>query len=381
MNTPQPAISVVIACYDQAKELELTLTSLLQQQFSVNQYEIIVVDDHSPNTDARSIVASFRARHPQASLIYVRQFRTDGGCYGSSAKVKNIGLRLARGQIVFFNNAEIVQAGESLSYIFQAMTVATSPLCLRGVVLDKPFEALVNRTQSELELTHDQTDRRQERVATADHAGLAAIPRHLILSVGGIDERFDYWGKEDLDLAARLKRGGATYVYDENLKSFHISHPPNHVRDLDHLRMCALLEENNSRELIEANTGVLWGTLNRLPRRQVEGTVIVEADRDLDDLGRRLEAIIYSNGAERRDVLVVCRDADRPPVEPFVASRYRPIELLSVASPGNDVLSERVLGRVRTERFEFLKVGCEFAEPTWEHKSGNDETCAAEKIS
>jgi GT2 family glycosyltransferase len=371
MNTQQPDISVVIACYDQAKELGLTLTSFLQQKFCTDRYELIVIDDHSPNPHARAVVARFRAKYPQASLIYVRQFRTDGGCYGSSAKAKNLGLRLARGKFIFFNNAEIVQAGESLSDIFETMTAATSSLCLRGVVLDQPFAPLINRTQLELELLHNQTDRTYERTASADHAGLAAVPRNLLLSVGGIDERFDYWGKEDLDLAARLKRAGATYVYDENLKSFHISHPANHVKDVDYLRMCALLEENNSRELIEANTGVLWGNLNRPPPHQMEGTVIVEADSDLDDLGKRLEAVIYSNGAELRDVLVICRNSDRAPVESFLASRYRPLELFSIASQADHVVTDRVLSRVRTERFDFLRIGFEFGELKWKLKSNH----------
>lgn len=109
----------------------------------------------------------------------------------------------------------------------------------------------------------------------------------------------------------------------------------------------------------------------------MEGTLIVEADSNLDDLGRRLEAVVYSNGADRRDVLVVCRAADRPVVEPFVFTRYRPVELLSVASPENDVLTEHVLRRVRTERFAFLKVGSEFAEPDWEHKAGSSNLSAA----
>ena len=366
MSTPTPRISVVIACYMQAGELGLTLASFLRQTLPAHLYELIVVDDHSPAHAARDVVAKFRAAHPRVSLNYVRQHRPDGGQYGASARVKNVGLRLARGEYVLFNNAEIVQAGESLTYILEAMDASPRPLCLRGRVLDLPFEQLEGRTQGELERLHDRTDRGRERVATADHAGLAAVPRALLVALGGNDERFDYWGKEDLDLAARLKRAGAAYVYDENLKSFHVSHPPNHVKQGDYLRMVALLEENNARGLKEANAGQLWGALNPAPREELEGTVLVEATDDVADLERRLESALYSPGAERREAVVFCMDEHRAPVEALLCARFRPLKLVSLAPGRADEQAARVLRHVRTVRVRLLAAGAELDAARWE---------------
>jgi glycosyltransferase involved in cell wall biosynthesis len=365
MIASYPRVSVVIACYDQAAQLEITLTSFLRQKLPTQFYELIVVDDHSPTYAVRDVVARYRLAYPEVSLIYVRQYRTDGGRYGSSARAKNIGLRLSRGEYVFFNNAEIVQAGESLSYILETMAAAQQQLCLRGRVLDIAYEQLKDRTQAELEQLHDNTDRKHERVATADHAGLAVVSRSLLLALGGNDERFDYWGKEDLDLAARLKRAGATYLYDEKLKSFHIAHPPNHVKQGDYLRMVALLDENNSSGLIEANRGHLWGALYPPPQEELEGTVIVQADSDLVDLGRRLEALLYSPGAERREVLVFCLDEHRATVEAALASRFRPINLISLVAQNPFEHASRVLRYVRTESFYFLPTGSTFDTAHW----------------
>jgi glycosyltransferase involved in cell wall biosynthesis len=361
-----PRISVVIACYNQPRELELTLTSFLQQQLSFSAYELIVVDDHSTDDSARCVVAGFRRRYPEAAVLYVRQYRTDGGIYGSSAKVKNIGLRLAQGEYVFFNNAEIVQAGESLAHILKAMDAASGPLCLRGRVMDLPFDQLAGRTQAQLEALHDGAKPGAERVASADHAGLAVIPRKLLLTVGGNDERFDYWGKEDLDLAARLKRAGATYVYDEQLKSCHISHPPNHVKQFDYLRMCALLEENNSQAMIEANRGRPWGGLNQPPSEILKGTIIVEAGADTAEFARRLEALVYSSRAGEYEVLAVCLDNDRAAVESLIHDRYRPLPLVSLAPGDPAEHAARVLRHVRTRKISFLPVGASFSPPAWE---------------
>jgi GT2 family glycosyltransferase len=361
-----PRISVVIACFDQTRELALTLTSFLRQKLSPHLYELIVVDDNSPDHSAREVVARMRRAYPEANLLYVRQHRPDGGAYGASGRVKNIGIRLSRGGYVFFNNSEIVQAGESLSHILSVMDAAGGSLCLRGRVIDLPYEELHGRTQAELEAAHDRADRSRERVATADHAGLAAMPRALLLAVGGNDERFDYWGKEDLDLAARLKRAGCAYVYDERLKSFHISHPPNHAREGDYRRMIALLEENNARELVEANIGHLWGTLTPTPQENLDGTLVVAADADVVGLAGRLEQALYSPGAERLEIIVVCPNAARQQVEEVVFSRFRPLTLIALADGHHSELLRRVLRHVRTAKLAFLPASASFSTPHWD---------------
>lgn len=358
-----PRISVVIACFNQTRELERTLTSFLQQDFHHLAYELIVIDDHSTDYSARDVAGKLRKTYPNSTLLYVRQYRPDGGSYGASARVKNIGIRLARGDYVFFNNSEITQAGETLTYILKTMDAASEPLCLRGRVMDLPFEQLAGQSQTQLETIYDGVPAERERVATADHAGLACVSRRLLIAVGGNDERFDYWGKEDLDLAARLKRAGASYVYDTQLKSFHISHPPNHCKQGDYQRMCTLLDENNSRELIEANRGRLWGALTPAPSETLRGTVVVEADSNIADLAARLESVVYSPRAEEYEVLVTCLDSDRSAVESLVDSHYRPVPVISLAADGFDQQEARVRRQARTEKLFFLPAGGSFTPP------------------
>ena len=75
MDVSFPQLSVVIACYDQARELKLTLASFLNQSLPAQLFELIVVDDHSPTYEARDVVARYRLEHPEVSLNYVRQHR------------------------------------------------------------------------------------------------------------------------------------------------------------------------------------------------------------------------------------------------------------------------------------------------------------------
>jgi len=56
-----PLLSVVIACFNQADVLELTLKSFLQQKSNRQDYELIVIDDHSKDDQARHVVATCKA--------------------------------------------------------------------------------------------------------------------------------------------------------------------------------------------------------------------------------------------------------------------------------------------------------------------------------
>src|SRR6266567_3385992 len=354
-STLDPEISVVIACYNQTRELGLTLRSFARQDIAFERYELIVVDDHSKDRSARNVVNEILNEFPDLNLVYVRQFRDDGGSYGASAVIKNIGLRLARGKIVFFNNAEIVQVGNTLTHILNKMMQANpGALCLRGVVIEAPYDDLIGKTPASLEVQHDQADRSRERVATADHAGLAAVSRKDLLAVGGIDERFDYWGKEDLDLAARLKRIGVRYIYDKDLKSFHVSHLPNFARESDYQRMCALLEANNKAGLIEANVGRLWGQLNRAAANELSGTVVIYLNSTLLDLRLHLKHFIYGQTMEVVDVLVTCSEHKRAETEQYVSARFRNIPVLSLSDYSLRSLRERIRPYLRTGIVGFI---------------------------
>ena len=355
-------ISVVIACYQQARELDLTLASFLQQSLDPRTYELIVVDDHSATAEAREVVRRARLSHPQAQLYYVSNWRGDGGRYGASAVVKNAGIRIARGDIVFFNNSEIVQAGETLEYIVRTLDASERPLCLRGVVLDLPYEDLAGSTPSSRAEIHDRTDRARERVATADHAGLAAVSRSLLNRVGGIDERFDYWGKEDLDLAARLKRAGAVYRYDQALKSFHVSHPKNHLKEGDYRRMQALLEENDQAQVIEVNLGRGWGVLGRMPSHRMQASVAVEVRTTgpLEPLARVLEELVYGEDAALREAILLCDEQRRSELQDWLRARWPHVPIVAYDRQDTAMLMHRVLRHTHADHLAWLPSGAPF---------------------
>lgn len=87
-----PKISVVICTYKRADYLRLTLLSLEQQTISPSDYELIVVNDGSPD-DTENVVQSFNSSLP---IRYV--YHDNAGLAAS----KNVGIRAAIAPIIIF---------------------------------------------------------------------------------------------------------------------------------------------------------------------------------------------------------------------------------------------------------------------------------------
>ena len=57
-NANQPFVSIIVAARNEEKNIGICLESLLKQNYPVDKYEIIVVDDHSED-DTSTICTSF----------------------------------------------------------------------------------------------------------------------------------------------------------------------------------------------------------------------------------------------------------------------------------------------------------------------------------
>lgn len=90
MNTSQkiPKISVIIPCYNHGEFLNETVESVLGQTFK--DYEIIIVDDGSTDTDTLHILDSLKKKYSEVKII--RQSN------GGPANARNNGIKVSRGE-------------------------------------------------------------------------------------------------------------------------------------------------------------------------------------------------------------------------------------------------------------------------------------------
>ena len=88
-------LSLIIATYNRAEQLMVTLDSVARQTLSADRWECIVVDNNSKD-DTRQRVEAFAAEHPQLNMVYHLE-QNQGLSYA-----RNAGVAKAQGDIIAF---------------------------------------------------------------------------------------------------------------------------------------------------------------------------------------------------------------------------------------------------------------------------------------
>ena len=103
-----PKISIVIPAYNSARFIAETLDSVIAQKF--REYEIIVVNDGSPDTEQFEIAI----RKYQEDLVYIRQHNAGAGA------ARNRAIEAARGEFIAFLDADDIWLPDFLAsqYIY-----------------------------------------------------------------------------------------------------------------------------------------------------------------------------------------------------------------------------------------------------------------------
>ena len=100
----QPAVSVVIAAYNEAKVINRTIATLLTSDYP--DLEIVVVDDGSVDNTA-DVVSSQYGSHPQV-VVYEKP-------NGGKASALNLGIKECRGEVIVALDADTVFAPDTIS--------------------------------------------------------------------------------------------------------------------------------------------------------------------------------------------------------------------------------------------------------------------------
>ncbi len=208
-----PVISVVIPAYNAASTLGACLQAIRGSGYS--DYEVVVVDDAS--TD----------QTPQVAERYgCRVLRLSQNV--GTAEAKNIGAREARGDVILFTDADIVQQPDTLGLIVEDLADAT----LAGVVgllgtslkynnLSSQFKNLwMHYTYKRLAVSYN-----AKQGVGLFFTSLAAIRREVFSQMGGFDAH--YRGAsvtEDIEFGQRLMSAGHRIIVDARLEVEHLKH-------------------------------------------------------------------------------------------------------------------------------------------------------------
>lgn len=209
MPNQSPFFSVVIPAYNAGRWIGQTLESFAKQQ--ADDMEVIVVDDGSPD-DTVAVAEAFSKR---LDIRVIREPRS-----GAPARPCNVGTRLARGELVVCCDADDLATPDRLESTRRAWDAAGRQDCL--IFSDHSEIDESGKLVTPSKLAEHPTLHRAPLVALDRHHHLlsaaaafdsllagcfirpcaAAMPRRLIESVGGYDERLR--NGQDYDLYLRV---------------------------------------------------------------------------------------------------------------------------------------------------------------------------------
>jgi GT2 family glycosyltransferase len=224
-NDNSLVISVVIPTYNRAEDLRETLSSILKQTAAAK--EIIVVDDSDAN-ETELLIDSLKDVQRSVDLIYVRN---EGD--KSTSAARNLGIRMARGNIVQFLDDDVILDRDYLSEIVKVFESLPGAMGVQGWMVQKSpkglIKAILRFAKRAFYLTHTVENGCSvlpSTNVTYPHILRGTIPcewlhgcnfslRRSVLSEFSFDEKLkEYAWKEDLDFTYRIhqKYPGTLYI-------------------------------------------------------------------------------------------------------------------------------------------------------------------------
>jgi GT2 family glycosyltransferase len=204
--SPGSRVSIIVPVYNQGVELAQCLSAL--EASADPDSEIIVVDDAS--TDEVPAAAD------RGRVLVFRLPKNSG-----PAAARNHGARHARGDILFFVDADVVVAPGAVERVKRVLADEPAVAAMFGSYDASPRAGgVVSQYRN---LLHHFVHQHGNPEASTFWAGCGAVRRTVFEEVGGFDQaRFPRSSIEDIELGYRLHRAGHRIRLDKALQATHL---------------------------------------------------------------------------------------------------------------------------------------------------------------
>ncbi|MBN1998413.1 glycosyltransferase [candidate division KSB1 bacterium] len=214
-------VSIVVVCFNEKENISACLSSLVQQKYPKEKYEILCVDNGSDD-GTLSLIKEFCLKNDRVSLI-VNPVR---GIAGS----RNIGLQNSRFDFVAFIDADCVAPADWLENMvagYFKYEVNTRLAAVGGANIPPqaahPFYDVLRIFLNSYLGSHGSVQGKNysaDKIVTHLPTVNVMYHKHSLLSIGGFDIKFGNIG-EDQDVSYRLADNGYRLYYLANTEIFH----------------------------------------------------------------------------------------------------------------------------------------------------------------
>ncbi len=210
-------LSVVIPTYNRLDTLRHVLPSLLEQSISRDTYELLICDSNSTDGTAEYL-AAVHAEHPNVRHL--------PGLYTGRAMARNAGVRQAQGEVVLFNDSDIIADPGLLQAHLRHHREQHNIAVVGWEVQVNSIADYEYKREHPLQRGSLHPPTRKKLSWLYFLTGNASVRREDVLRVGIFDENFTGYGHEDLELGYRLQKAGITILYEPAAINYHCQDVP-----------------------------------------------------------------------------------------------------------------------------------------------------------
>jgi len=212
-----PEISVVIPTYNRLEELAHVVPTLLAQDLPRDRFELLVCDSNSSDGTAEYL-AGVTAEHANVRHL--------PGAYTGRAAARNAGIHAARGEIVLFNDSDILASPDLLRVHLERHRARRKIAVVGWEVQVKDLDDYARKRDDPALRGHLHPPQRKKLSWLYFLTGNASVRRDDLVRAGCFDETFTGYGHEDLELGYRLQKAGLEIVYEPRAVNFHCQDVP-----------------------------------------------------------------------------------------------------------------------------------------------------------
>jgi len=197
-------------------EKDPTISSVCRPTLSV------IIPVHNGGTGFRKCLQNLAAANPAPEeVIVVSDGDSDGSWrvaeqFGAQvirrptpegpARARNLGARTAKGDILFFFDADVAIPKDTVGRVAAAFQANPDLAALFGSYDDEPFES--NFLSQYKNMFHHYVHQTSKADASTFWSGCGAIRREVFLAMGGFEENYRRPSIEDIELGYRLRKAG-----------------------------------------------------------------------------------------------------------------------------------------------------------------------------
>jgi Predicted glycosyltransferases len=232
--------SIIIPYYKRREQLLNTLETLNLQDFDVNDFEVLLIEDGSEDF-SQEIIDNMKFK------INIRYFNTTKNA--GRARTRNLGISQAKGELLILLDSDMLVKPDYVSrhYDFHTRVFPDTlvlQMGLRNLLYDRLYDNLTNRlTELAFKKDYDHEERQNLFQLISENLGSLrsswlytytnnlSIPQKAVDLFGGFDEKFKGWGLEDTEFGYRLSKNGVKIMYNPGIEAFHQYHDEQFTRE------------------------------------------------------------------------------------------------------------------------------------------------------